>query len=166
MRTLKKHKFLKVYDLQNSNRTSFYKSILFKNSNKDIWSSSLTTLPAGKTKDEFDKLSVLDRFEHQLKTSNLNTKHTLSPDFSWACSDISNIKTDYKLNKYILLFPFCSPHLTIKRWPYYNELIEKIKKFFISEEKFSIENGMQTPTMKLKRYKIIQKFKNKFESLY
>ena len=44
--------------------------------------------------------------------------------------------------------------------------VEKIKKFFISEEKFSIENGMLTPTMKLKRYKIIQKFKNKFESLY
>ncbi len=44
--------------------------------------------------------------------------------------------------------------------------VEKIKKFFISEEKFSIENGMQTPTMKLKRYKIIQKFKNKFEGLY
>ena len=44
--------------------------------------------------------------------------------------------------------------------------VEKIKKFFISEEKFSIENGMQTPTMKLKRYKIIKKFKNKFESLY
>ncbi len=44
--------------------------------------------------------------------------------------------------------------------------VEKIKKFFISKEKFSIENGMQTPTMKLKRYKIIQKFKNKFENLY
>ena len=141
MRTLKKHKFLKVYDLQNSNRTSFYKSILFKSSNKDIWSSSLTTLPAGKTKDEFDKLSVLDRFEHQLKTSNLNTKHTLSPDFSWACSDISNIKTEYNLNKYILLFPFCSPHLTIKRWPYYNELIEKIKNKFSSEFKIILAPG-------------------------
>jgi len=44
--------------------------------------------------------------------------------------------------------------------------IEKIKKFFISEEKFSIENGMVTPTMKLKRYKIIQKYKNNFENLY
>ena len=44
--------------------------------------------------------------------------------------------------------------------------VEKIKKFFISEEKFSIENGMQTPTMKLKRYKIIQKYKNEFEKLY
>jgi len=44
--------------------------------------------------------------------------------------------------------------------------IEKIKKFFISDEKFSIENGMVTPTMKLKRYKIIQKYKNNFENLY
>ena len=141
MRKLKKYKFSKVYDLQNSNRTSFYKSILFKSSNKDIWSSSLTTLPDGKTKDEFDKLSVLDRFDYQLKTSNINTKHTLSPNFSWACSDISKIKTDYKLNKYILLFPFCSPHLTIKRWPYYNELIEKIKIKFNSEFKIVLAPG-------------------------
>ena len=44
--------------------------------------------------------------------------------------------------------------------------IENIKKFFIADEKFSIENGMLTPTMKLKRYKIIQKYKNKFENLY
>ena len=44
--------------------------------------------------------------------------------------------------------------------------IEKIKKFFISDEKFSIENGMVTPTMKLKRYKIIQKYKKNFENLY
>ena len=38
MRSLKKYNFLKIYDLQNSNRTSFYKNILFKNSNKNIWS--------------------------------------------------------------------------------------------------------------------------------
>ena len=25
-----------------------------------------------------------------------------------------------------MLFPFCSPHLTIKKWPYYNDLIKKI----------------------------------------
>ena len=44
--------------------------------------------------------------------------------------------------------------------------IEKVKKFFTIEEKFSIENGMLTPTLKLKRYKIIQKYKKDFESLY
>ena len=44
--------------------------------------------------------------------------------------------------------------------------IENIKKFFTISEKFSIENGMLTPTLKLKRFKIIQKYKNLFEKLY
>ena len=44
--------------------------------------------------------------------------------------------------------------------------IENIKKYFIINEKFSIENGMITPTLKLKRYKIIKKYKNEFEKLY
>jgi len=44
--------------------------------------------------------------------------------------------------------------------------IENIKKFFTINEKFSIENGMLTPTLKLKRYKIINKYKSNFENLY
>ncbi len=44
--------------------------------------------------------------------------------------------------------------------------IENIKKFFIISEKFSIENGMLTPTLKLKRYKIINNYKKEFEKLY
>ena len=44
--------------------------------------------------------------------------------------------------------------------------IEKIKKFLIIEDQFTIENGLMTPTLKLKRYKIIQKYKNQVEDLY
>ena len=44
--------------------------------------------------------------------------------------------------------------------------IEKIKKFFLVKEKFTIENGMLTPTLKLKRFKIINIYQNKFEKLY
>ena len=44
--------------------------------------------------------------------------------------------------------------------------IEKIKKFVIADKQFSIENGLMTPTLKLKRYKIIQKYKNELEKLY
>ena len=44
--------------------------------------------------------------------------------------------------------------------------IEKIKKFIIVKEQFTIENGMMTPTLKLKRYKIINKYKNDLEKLY
>ena len=49
------------------------------------------------------------------------------PDFSWSCIDIKNIKSKFNLDKYIILFPFCSPHLTLKKWPYYNDLIKIIK---------------------------------------
>ena len=126
MRELKKHNFSKVFDLQNSSRTNFYKNILFPKADKIVWSSSITTLPLDKDKEEFDKISVLERFDYQLQESGLNTSNTLKPDFSWASTDISEIKNFYKLDKYILLFPFCSPHLTIKKWPYYNDLIQKI----------------------------------------
>ena len=44
--------------------------------------------------------------------------------------------------------------------------IEKIKKFFIINRQFTIENGFMTPTLKLKRYKIIQEYKNELEKLY
>ena len=141
MRKIKKLKISKVYDLQNSSRTSFYKKILFPNSNFNTWSSSETTLPKDKTKEEFDKKSVLERFNHQLQTSEINTKHTLFPDFSWSCTDISKIKSEYKLEKYIVLFPFCSPHLYKKKWPYYNELIEKIKSQYNDQYKVVVAPG-------------------------
>ena len=141
MRTIKKYKFTNVYDLQNSNRTSFYKKILFPNSQCEVWSSSDTTLPQGKSKEEFDRLPVLERFNHQLQTSNLKTKNTLNPDLTWACTDISKIKNEFSLNRYILLFPFCSPHLTIKKWPYYRELINSLKIKFGEDYKICIAPG-------------------------
>ena len=141
MRTLKKLNFVKVYDLQNSSRTSFYKRILFPKADHNVWSSSVTTIPKDKTKEEFDKYSVLQRFEYQLKFSGLKTKFTTKPDFSWSCSDIANIKSKFNLNEYILLFPFCSPHLKLKQWPYFNELIEKIKETYNNKYKIIIAPG-------------------------
>ncbi|MDC3117514.1 lipopolysaccharide heptosyltransferase family protein [Candidatus Pelagibacter sp.] len=141
MREIKKHSFSKVYDLQNSSRTNFYKSVLFPKAKKETWSSSITTLPEVINKKEFDKHSVLDRFNHQLQTSGLKTTYTLNPDFSWACSEISRIKNNFKLNKFILLFPFCSPHLNIKKWPYYNDLIKLILDKFGNEYKIVIAPG-------------------------
>ena len=136
MRRLKNLNIKKVYDLQNSSRTKFYKNILFPKSNLKIWSSSETTLPNNITKDEFDKKPVLDRFNYQLKNSGVKTYHTMKPNFCWSCTNIDQIKNEYELIDYILLFPFCSPHLKQKKWPYYNELIELIKNRF--QNKFKI----------------------------
>jgi len=141
MKTLKKFDFNKIYDLQNSPRTAFYKNILFPKSELTIWSSSETTLPSKITKNEFDKSPVLHRFEHQLKTSNIKTTHTLKPDFSWACTDINFIKKFYNLEKYIILFPFCSQHLSHKKWPHYNDLINLIIDNFGKDLKIIVAPG-------------------------
>jgi long-chain acyl-CoA synthetase len=45
-------------------------------------------------------------------------------------------------------------------------LIEKIKKFVLIYEEFTIENGMLTPTLKLKRKEIIKNYKQQLENLY
>ena len=45
-------------------------------------------------------------------------------------------------------------------------LVEKVKKFELIKEEFTIENGMLTPTLKLKRKKILEKYKNDLEKLY
>ncbi len=45
-------------------------------------------------------------------------------------------------------------------------LVEKIKKIQLIDENFSIENGLMTPTMKVKRKKVTEKYKNQLENLY
>ena len=116
---IKKFNFSHVYDLQNSSRTSFYRKYLFKISS---WNSTETILKKGEKKENFDKDSVLERFEIQLKNSGIKTRYTLNPDFSWASVNVDQIVNKYFNKKFILFFPFCSPELSHKKWPYFNEL--------------------------------------------
>ena len=110
--------FNKVYDLQNSNRTNFYRKFLFNVKN---WSSS-RDIPENKYNN-----SVLQRFDEQLRKSNIQTLYTSKPDFSWAAEKANNYNLDTD-KKYILFFPFCSRDLIHKRWPYFSELINLIKQ--------------------------------------
>ena len=59
MRELKKYNFSKVFDLQNSSRTNFYKNILFPKAGYEVWSSSITTLPSNKKKKNLIKILFL-----------------------------------------------------------------------------------------------------------
>ena len=45
-------------------------------------------------------------------------------------------------------------------------LTEKIKKFIIISDEFTIDNGMLTPTLKLKRKEIVKNYKQQLENLY
>ena len=44
--------------------------------------------------------------------------------------------------------------------------IEKIKKFYVVDEEFTIDNELLTPTMKIRRHKIKLKYKNILENFY
>ena len=132
-KTLAKYDFSKVFDLQNSKRTKFYKRFIIKNAE---WSSTETALEPGQKKSDFDEDPVLDRMEIQLKKSGIDTEFTKNIDLSWATENASHLVKYYTNREYILIFPFCSPKLIKKKWPYYKELIQKLKQEF--KNKYSI----------------------------
>ena len=124
---LARYQFSKVFDLQNSNRTKFYKRFIVKNVE---WSSTETSLEPDQNKSDFDQEPVLDRMEVQLRKSGIETEFVKNVDISWASEDISRLIKQYANDEYVLLFPFCSPKLKHKKWPYYKELIQKMKLEF------------------------------------
>ena len=124
---LEKYEFSHVFDLQNSNRTKFYKKYLLK---KPIWSSSETSLDDGEKLSDFNEVSVLTRMEKQLKKSNVLIKNTQAIDLNWSIKDISRNLKQYTNGDFVLLFPFCSKKHVQKKWPYFSELIIKIKEFY------------------------------------
>ena len=136
---LNRFSFSKVFDLQNSSRTNFYRKFIFKN---DIfWSGSNSFL----SKEEiiFQKnLPVLTRMEQQLERSGISDrKFTKKPDLTWALRNIGSIVNQNFEGKYILIFPFCSPKLHKKKWPYYKDLISLLKRDFSKEFNIAIAPG-------------------------
>ena len=126
-KVLSKYNFSKVFDLQNSRRTRFYKRFILNNIE---WCSTETTLKSGEKKSDFDKDPVLDRLELQLKHSGVETEFTKNINLDWALEDISRLVKQYTNGEYILLFPFCSKKHQNKKWPYFKELILKLKQVY------------------------------------
>ena len=124
---LNRYNFSKVFDLQNSNRTKFYKRFIINNTE---WCSSESTLEKDQKKSDFDKEPVLDRMELQLKKSGIEIEFTKNINLDWCLADVSRLTKQYANNDYILLFPFCSKKHVHKKWPYFKDLILKLKKDF------------------------------------
>ena len=122
---LSKYNFSKVFDLQNSRRTRFYRNFILKNLE---WSSSLDTLESGQSKKDFDSHPVLDRMELQLSKNNIPTKYIKNIDLSWAKEDLSKLTQQYTNRDYILIFPFCSKKHQNKKWPFFKDLTARIRR--------------------------------------
>ncbi len=136
---LERFSFTKVFDLQNSSRTQFYKKFFFK---KDIfWSDSKSFISKEQALEE-KKLPVLDRMQLQLNRSGISqTQFTKVPDISWLIKNIKNIVNQNFDGEYILIFPFCSPKLKRKKWPYYQDLIHLLNREYGSKYNIAIAPG-------------------------
>ena len=133
-----KYNFTKVFDLQNSNRTSFYRKFILPNAE---WSSSIDTLEPGQRKKDFDQFPVLDRMELQLKKSNIQTKNVHKIDLSWVDDDLSILVNKFTNRRYILIFPFCSKKHINKKWPYYKNLITILRRVYKNNYSILIAPG-------------------------
>ena len=80
--------------------------------------------------------------EMQLERSGVSERKFIKkPDLSWAFTNIGNIINQNFEGKYILIFPFCSPKLYKKKWPYYKDLISLLKRDFGKEFNLVIAPG-------------------------
>ena len=136
---LNRFSFSKVFDLQNSSRTNFYRKFIFKN---DIFWSGSNSFLSNEESISQKNLPVLTRMEQQLERSGISDrKFTKKPDLSWALTNIGSMINQNFEGKYILIFPFCSPKLYKKKWPYYKDLISLIKRDFGKEFNIAIAPG-------------------------
>ena len=135
---LLKYNFSKVFDLQNSSRTKFYKKFILKNAE---WSSSETTLKKGQKKKDFDNFPVLDRMEKQLQESKIPINFLKNVDLNWAKGELLELTKKYTNRDYILIFPFCSKKHKAKKWPYYKELISGIRRVYKNQYSILIAPG-------------------------
>ena len=136
---LDRFSFTKVFDLQNSARTRFYKKFFFK---KDIfWSDSNSYISKEQISNE-KEIPVLDRMELQLDRSGISKlEFTKKPDLKWAIKNINNIINQHFEGNYILIFPFCSPKLNQKKWPYFEDLINLLQREYSKKYNIVIAPG-------------------------
>lgn len=122
-RKLARPHFNWVYDLQTSDRSSFYYNFFLLSGQKPNWSGIKRGCSHPDTNEQRTSIHTIDRQKKQLALCGLN--NYVSGDLSFLKSSISH----FKIKKpYLLIIPGCAPHRPEKRWPHYDKLIPTIIK--------------------------------------
>lgn len=92
------------------------------------------------------------------------------PDFSWLQRHAQEAGIAaaliYDLVKDERIIRFFEKRLEVLQEQAHLASYEKVKKFILLDHEFTIEDGEATPTMKVRRNAVAQKYKNKLEALY
>ncbi len=103
-------KFDFVYDLQTSNRTSWYFQFLWPN--QPGWSGVAGGCSHPHDNPNRIPMHTVDRQAEQLRIAGIET--IFPTDVSWAAGDVSGLGLP---DRYVVLVPGGSPHRPAKRWP-------------------------------------------------
>ena len=79
--------------------------------------------------------------ELQLKKVGIPTKYVKNIDLDWAIGNLSELTNQYTNRDYILIFPFCSKKHIQKKWPYFKDLISKIRRYYKNNYSILIAPG-------------------------
>ena len=122
---LRKKNFSRVYDLQTSQRSSFYYNI-FRFQNSIEWSGTALGCSHPDKNPDRNKIHTIER--HRIQLLETGIKNVKLSDLSWAKNT-----HNYKLKQpYILISPGASSHRPRKRWP--EEQYVKIIRKFINKK--------------------------------
>ena len=79
---------------------------------------------------------------NSIKKSGIETQFVKNIDLDWALEDVSKLTKKYANNEYILLFPFCSKKHQNKKWPFFKDLISKLKQDYKNQYPILLAPGL------------------------
>ena len=124
-RTLRDAKYSRVYDLQNSTRTTLYRWIFFRHLS---FISNRSMLQPNETKKALDKKSIYDSFDLMLHRSGITPKHCRQPNIHLLKD--KDFKAHTTLKPYVFVAPFCSANNPQKKWLSFKLLISQLSTDF------------------------------------
>lgn len=107
-RLLRQGRFERVYDLQTSDRSSFYHLLM----GRPDWSGIARGASLRHASPQRDRMHTIDRQADQLRIAGIS--EVPPPDLSWAARDVAALDLPERL---LLLVPGGSAHRPQKRWP-------------------------------------------------
>ena len=75
------------------------------------------------------------------RKSGIKTENVKKSNLNWAVINIREVTKNYFDGKYILIFPFCSAKLMVKKWPYYSVLISQLKAKYNNKYQIAVAPG-------------------------
>lgn len=112
-RFLRAGRFARVYDLQTSDRSSFYFRLFWPGPYPE-WSGIAPGCSHPHANPKRDSMHTLDRQAEQLRMAGIDAAEARAPDVSFLQADVSRFGLG---GRYALLVPGGAPHRPDKRWP-------------------------------------------------